>query len=244
MKNYNKFILEKKIPYQKHLCPDVWTNQVLDEKIEAKLLRIARDFYVKLELDTEIIDIQLVGSLANYNYTAGSDLDVHIIIDFADVNDDTELVMKFVDDERFIWNMKHNIVIKDHDVEMYVQDHKADFSSAGIYSLLNHKWVTLPTYSPPDVDSTDIDPKYEARASDIDKLAEISERDLDPAEAEEYYKKSYNLKLKIMKARSAGLSASGEFSIENLVFKKLRNEGKLKKLIDIIVVFYDKIYSQ
>ena len=47
-----------------------------------------------------------------------------------------------------------------------------------------------------------------------------------------------------MKARKAGLSASGEFSIENLVFKKLRAEGKIEKLIDIITTLYDKIYSQ
>ena len=47
-----------------------------------------------------------------------------------------------------------------------------------------------------------------------------------------------------MKARKAGLSASGEFSIENLVFKKLRSEGEFEKLINIISAFYDKIYSQ
>ena len=112
-------------------------------------------------------------------------------------------------------------------------------------TLLNHEWVTLPKYNPPDVDSTDIDPKYEARAFDIDKLADIADsEDLDPTESEEYYKKAYNLKIKIMKARSAGLSESGEFSIENLVFKKIRSEGKLKKLIDTIVKFYDKIYTQ
>ena len=34
-----------------------------------------------------------------------------------------------------------------------------------------------------------------------------------------------------MKSRKEGLSEEGEFSLENLVFKKLRSEGKIKKLI-------------
>ena len=48
MKNFNKFISEKKIPYQKHLCPDVWTNKKLDKDIETKLLKI--EFLIVLNI--------------------------------------------------------------------------------------------------------------------------------------------------------------------------------------------------
>lgn len=244
MKKYNKFIQENKITYQKELCPDLWEGKTLNKRIEDKLLRIARDFFEEMEFDTEILDIELVGSLANFNYNAESDIDVHIMIDFSDINDDIFLVKKAVDGQRFMWNLRHNIVIKEHDVELYIQDKNEEHISAGCYSLMNHKWIKFPSYSPPDVDTEDIEPKYDARVYDIDELNKLSESDLEPDDAELYYKKAKDLKTKIMKARKAGLTQDGEFSIENLVFKKLRKEGEIEKLINTITKLYDKIYSQ
>lgn len=244
MKNYNTFIVERKIAYQKSLCPDIWENGVIIQRIETKLLRIARDFYEELNIEAEILDIVLTGSLANFNYTSDSDLDIHIIIDFFEINEDTELVKKAIDGQRFIWNLRHNIVIKGHDIELYIQDKSEEYTSTGIYSLLNHKWVIAPKYNPPNVDTKDVDVKYDARLYDIEQLDKLSKTSLDPNEAQEYYTKAKDLKTKIMKARKSGLSSEGEFSIENLVFKKLRKNGKIKKIIDITSKFYDMIYSQ
>jgi hypothetical protein len=51
------------------------------------------------------------------------------------------------------------------------------------------------------------------------------------------------LKSRIMKMRKESLSKGGEFSAGNLVFKKLRSEGYIGKLIDTITKSYDKIYT-
>ena len=51
------------------------------------------------------------------------------------------------------------------------------------------------------------------------------------------------LKEKIMKARKDGLAKQGEFSIENLVFKRLRNTGWLERLIEAGADAYSAIYS-
>lgn len=244
MKKYKNFISEKKVSYKKELSSDIWENDILIPRIEEKLLRIARDFYKDINIDAEIKDIQLTGSMANFNYTAYSDIDVHIIINFSDINEDVDLVKKAIDGSRFIWNLRHNIVIKGHDVELYVQDDSEEHIATGLYSLMNSKWLKYPKYNPPDVDTKDVDVKYNAMIYDIDEFEKISNTKLDPNEAEEYYKKSESLKKKISKSRKEGLSESGEFSIENLVFKKLRNTGYIEKLIDIITRFYDKIYSQ
>jgi len=244
MKNFNQFINEKKIAYKKQLCPDIWEGKTLIPRIEEKLLRIARDFFSELDLETEIIDIQLVGSLANFNYTANSDIDIHIWIDFSDINEDIELVKMALDGQRFIWNMNHNIVIKGHDIEIYVQDKNDEIRSNGVYSLLNHKWLNFPKYNPPSIENKDILIKYESMAYDIDEFSKISKTKLDSEDAEQYYKKAKELKTKIVKSRRTGVSEGGEFSIENLVFKKLRSEGKIKKLVDAISKFYDMIYSQ
>ena len=244
MKNYKLFVKENKISYQKELCPHLWEGDSLIERIENKLLRIARDFYENLKLDTEIVDIQLTGSIANYNYSKQSDIDIHILIDFTDINDDVDLVKSAIDGKRFIWNLRHNIVIKGHDVELYVQDVNEPHITSGLYSLMNRKWIKKPIYNPPEVDTEDIEPKYDSRVYDIDELEKISKKDLEPSDAEMYYNKAVELKNKITKSRKDALKKGGEFSIENLVFKKLRNEGKIGKLIDIISTLYDKIYSQ
>jgi len=44
--------------------------------------------------------------------------------------------------------------------------------------------------------------------------------------------------------RKRGLEREGEFSIENLAFKVLRNTKVIEKLIDLIATSYDKIYME
>jgi predicted nucleotidyltransferase len=235
---------ERRIEYKKELCQDIWDGTTLKEKIEKKLLKLAKDFFEDMELETEIIDIHLTGSMVSFNYNAESDIDVHIVIDFKDVNEDVELVKMAVDGQRFIWNMRHNVQIKGHDVELYIMDVDEEHISNGIYSLVDKDWHKKPKYSPPDVDTKEIKPKFDARVYDILKFEKISKTDLSESEAEEYYNSTSSLKEKIMKDRKKGLHDEGEFSIENLVFKKLRKTGKFKKLLDTIGRFYDKIYSQ
>jgi hypothetical protein len=58
------------------------------------------------------------------------------------------------------------------------------------------------------------------------------------------YNHSEKVKSKIMKMRKDGLAERGEFSVENLVFKKLRNEGYIQNLIDLISRSYEKIYNE
>ena len=43
--------------------------------------------------------------------------------------------------------------------------------------------------------------------------------------------------------RKAGLEKGGEFSVENIVFKKLRNNNLLQKLKDQIKISFDKELS-
>jgi predicted nucleotidyltransferase len=69
-------------------------------------------FYGALKINAPIKDIQLTGSLANYNWTNKSDLDVHILIDFNDIDENVDLVKKALDGQRFIWNTRHKIVIE------------------------------------------------------------------------------------------------------------------------------------
>jgi hypothetical protein len=206
-------------------------------------LQIATDFYTDLKVEAPIIDIHLTGSLANFNWTEHSDLDVHVILDFTIIGDDVELVKKAVDGLRFIWNLRHPVKIQGFDVELYAQDKDEPHVASGLYSLMKDEWITVPEPSNPQIDEKDVYRKVEAFITEIEELEkEVVKSDSD--QAREVQDRISALKQKIMKARKEGLAANGEFSIENLVFKQLRNQGYLERLIDLGADAYSHIYSE
>ena len=82
--------------YNTQLNPAIWSGLVLNKEIKDKLIQVANDFYKDTELAAPIVDILFVGSLANYNWSTHSDFDLHLVINFKNVNSDTEMVEKYV----------------------------------------------------------------------------------------------------------------------------------------------------
>ena len=66
------------------LNPKIYdVDQHMHEEIRRRLLMIADDFFETLKVEwVDIQDIILTGSLANYNWSKFSDVDLHILIDF------------------------------------------------------------------------------------------------------------------------------------------------------------------
>ncbi len=258
--NFDRFCLnEDKIGsfYNDELNPKFWdkyknksgdTEWVFDALVRKKLLRIADDFYSKfgdLLGDLPIEDIQLTGSLANYNYTDKSDLDVHVLIDFSKVKSPRDVLKAAIDGVRFIWNLRHDVIIRGHDVELYLQDVNEPHTSTGLYSLKENKWIKKPQFDPPQVDEQDVNKKYEAFVSEINQLESklVTSASL-PKDAKDMYKRLERLKEKIQKMRKESLSKQGEFSVGNLTFKLLRNNGYIGKIIDLLSQAYARIYSE
>ena len=240
---YIEFILESRF-YQSELNKSFWDDFKFDEEVRLKLLRIAQDFYEDLDIDIPILDIQLTGSLANYNWTKYSDLDVHVIMDLSKINQDVELVKKALDGIRVSWNQRHPVVVRKHDVELYAQDINQLHLASGLYSLLNDKWLRQPQYNPPTVDAKDVDRKTTAYRHEI---AELNRRlnKANPEEAATILEYATALKKKISRARDEKLAhTGGEFSVENLVFKEMRNNGAYGDLIKLKSNAYSKIYSE
>ena len=231
--------------YNKTLNKKFWSeDNKFNPDIREKLLSITNDFIDKLDLDgVEIHDVTLTGSNSNYNYNDYSDLDVHVLIDFKDINEDEDLVKKALDGQRFVWNLRHNISLRDHGVEMYMQDKDEPHVASGLYSLLNNEWITEPSYDPPTIDSRDV---YKKAKTIEDDVRVLKERVLDVKgrSAKDLHDCANQLKKKISNMRKSGLEREGEFSIENLAFKVLRNTEVIGDLIDIISRSYDKIYME
>ena len=241
LKLYNSFINEGRF-YQGELNPVFWQDGQFDQETRTKLLQIATDFYTDLKVEAPIIDIHLTGSLANFNWTEHSDLDVHVLLDFSKIGEDVELVKKAMDGLRFVWNLRHPVKIKGFDVELYAQDHNEPHVASGLYSLLKGEWIIEPKADEPKIDEKDVLRKAEAYKVEIAELEkEVEQTDSD--QAREAQDRISALKQKIMKARKEGLAANGEFSIENLVFKQLRNDGFIERLINLGAKAYSHIYS-
>lgn len=230
--------------YNEVLNPKFWLHGKFNKDIRKKLLNIVEDFYGAPEDVAPIDDIQLTGSLSNFNYTKFSDLDVHILIDFSKINDDTDLVKRALDGKRFIWNLRHDIEIRGHEVELYYQDVNEPHIASGLYSLKNDKWLIKPEYNPPSIDERDVLKKSESITDMINRLGDEINNISDPNDAKKWHTYGRRLKDKISKMRTAGLKRDGEFAIENLSFKELRNNGSIGKLIKIISTAYSKIYSE
>jgi hypothetical protein len=247
MKSYvqtrTAWIAESSTYYKDQLNPKFWSNEEFDPMVRTKLLAIAQDFYEGLQLTVPVVDVQLTGSIANYTWTEYSDLDVHVILDFKSIGDDIELVKKALDGQRFIWNMRHPVIIKDHDVELYAQDENEPHVSSGLFSLMKNEWIKKPVWNEPVIDELDVKRKVEAYITEIEELEKNLQDGSTAFEARELLERVGALKTKIMKARKDGLAETGEFSVENLVFKQLRNQGWIERLIDAGAKSYSAIYS-
>ena len=233
--------LNEALEYHKELCPKIWNDQQMDPEIRQKLMTIAKDFWDSLKLTAQVIDVQLTGSLANYNWTNSSDLDVHIITDFTQVDPNTELVRKALDGQRFIWNQRHPVVIQGHDVECYVQDKSEQHISSGLFSILRQEWIVTPQFNPPQIDKKDVREKMRVIKSEF-KEAKQKLKESTGKEAKELFSYLERIKKKVMNDRKEGLVKGGEFSVENLVFKELRRDGTIEDLIDTMSQAYANIY--
>ena len=218
----------------------IWNeDDTLKDSIREDLLQIANDYLEYLEIDVDLEDVILTGSLANYNWSGYSDFDAHLIFDFKDVDKNVELVQKYLDTKEKLWKEQHEIVVSGFPVELYCQDINAGVTATGIYSLNNNEWIKKPTKQNFVPDEDLIRKKAENLMFAIDDLQEDYDNNVDYDVLMKKLKKVWK---KIKDGRQAGLDREGEFSIENLVFKLLRRNEYITKIMDIRKEAYDKQY--
>ena len=221
---------------------DFWNQPEdrLDPEIREKLLAIAQDFYDSLEVgDAQFSDITFTGSLAALNYSKFSDVDLHILVDFSDVDDKTELVREYFNAMKSVWNRLHDILIKGYEVEVYVQDINDPHEAQGLYSVLNNEWIKFPTPEKSNFDKDNVKKKAASLMDQIDRVTKL----IDEKKYEEAELYAEKLKVKIRKMRKTGLETIGAYSVENLAFKVLRRNDYLEKLSNAKREAYDSLHS-
>ena len=220
------------------LNPKIWDeDQKMKPEVKKTLLKIADDYFESLDISgVDIEDVTMTGSLANYNWSKYSDVDLHIVVDYKDIPVDEDLVQDFLKSKSSAWNKEHDVKIYGYDVELYVQDINEPHHSTGVYSILNNEWKIKPENKK--INFNDKSVKDKANML-MDRIEDLYDELID-SDYEEVIKGVDKLTDKIKKMRQSGLESGGEFSVENIVFKVLRRNGMLDRLYDIKTVAYDK----
>lgn len=199
----------------------------LRKDVAAKLSEIVEEYVDDSEIFDidDIIDAEILGSNANYNYNDTSDIDLHLIVNMSDISNNTEIVQIASNLERSEFNKHYDIEIRDLQVELYVEDVRSGAMSNGIYSLFQNEWIrkpkkeTIPDYSN--------DEEY-LRLLDqwTDEANDVLYNEKDSTNVKSFVNRLYNF-------RRISLMTDGEFAKGNLVFKQLRKSGIIEKLKDL-----------
>jgi hypothetical protein len=125
--------------------------------------------------------------------------------------------------KKALWSEQHDITIKGLPVETYIQGEDEPHHSTGVYSIVKNTWIIEPKKVKPQVDDAAVEAKKDSTMRDIETA--MLSKDL---------AKLRLVKEKITKMRKAGLARAGEWSVENLVFKILRNLGLIDQITEKI----------
>lgn len=243
----SKDISLKSFEIQDELNPKIWVNNKINSRVRLRLLDIADDFMKNLSISwVKPKDIVVTGSIANYNWSKYSDIDLHIILDYKKVYKKQEFVEDYFDAKKEIWKRDHeNLTIYGFPVEVYVQDVNSDNESTGVYSIEKNKWIIEP--SP--IQDVKINSKYvkvyaAKIITQIDKLDKICKEEKDNIKIEKASKQIKKIFDKLKGIRKEGLKSKyGEMSSGNIIYKIIRRMGYLDKIWDNINNTYNKINS-
>ena len=113
---------------KKTLNPEIWNDvdtvdPVLKPNIRAALLSIASEFMEFLSEDLFVDDVRFTGSLANFNWSKFSDIDLHVLVDFSQFDpEDREVYKELFQLKKTLFNSTHNITVKGYEVELKLKE--------------------------------------------------------------------------------------------------------------------------
>lgn len=197
------------------LNPNLFDNNSgeMYNDVRVRLCEIADMFVENIQEDEvpiKVYDYWLVGSNAAYNYSPESDIDVHIIVDMKETKVNPYLLRLLYDYIKSSFNDKYDIMVKGHEVELYLEDIETSAVTNGIYSLKQAKWIKQPEKQE--------EREYNIEDSELYSIVYDKYINLRDEDAEEFLDNLYVM-------RKESLVADGEFGEGNLVFKQFRNNG-------------------
>lgn len=220
----------------------------LSHEARFTLIDIANDFWKFVNINwVEPKRIILTGSICNYNWSEKSDIDLHLVVDFKEIDEKTEFVKDYLDAKKNEWNNQHeHLKIFDFPVELYVQDIDEMPESGGIYDVEDDSWIKAPKKN----DIKTIGPEKYSIKDKAAKLMTIIDDMIDAvhsAKDKNHIKgisdDAEHLWKRIKDMRKSSLEKHGESGMGNITYKALRRSGYLDKLFSLRSFIYDRLNS-
>jgi hypothetical protein len=216
-----KFKIEDAINFHDEYNPWLFDGDKLKPTIKRQLETIADDFVEFMGIpDLAIEDIIITGSNVAYTYTSHSDIDLHLLVDFAKLPE-SDVYRELFNAKKSLYNDTYEITIRDIPVEVYVQDTAQSHTSLGEYSLYKDMFTRIPTKKRANLDEI-------SAASKFERLEQLA---LEGLKSDDIEKVNGVLSI-IKRYRQSGLDNKGEFGPENLAFKAVRSKGYFQALFD------------
>jgi len=218
-----KFKIEDAINFHDELNPLLFDeDNKLKPEVKKQLDIIVDDFIEYMGLpDLAVEDVIITGSNVAFTYTPHSDIDLHLMVDFAELPE-SDVYKELFNAKKSLYNDTYDITIRDIPVELYVQDTAQAHHSLGEYSLMQDKFTRFPKKQRANLDEISTEHKFE-------RLEELCLKGLKSKNIDQV-----NNVLDIIKRyRQAGLDQKGEFGPENLAFKAIRSKGYFQALFDL-----------
>lgn len=212
-------LLFESIEVHDTLNPKLYNGMEMKQEVFDKLTEIYKEFLDFIDIPLNIVDVEVVGSNASYNYNENSDIDLHIIVNSEVTYVEPTILRQLYNDRKGAFNRDYDITVEGIPVELYIEDVNDGNATNGRYSLLEQRWIVEPQpihYDIPDI-SQDL-MSYQEKCSEL--LASDNAE-----EVRQFINDLYML-------RKLGLAESGEAGVGNLVFKELRSMNMLQDLKD------------
>ena len=218
-----KFKIEDAINFHDELNPLLFDeNNKLKPNIKKQLEIITDDFIEYMGIpDLAVEDVIITGSNVAFTYTPHSDIDLHLLVDFAELPE-SDVYKELFNAKKSLYNDTYDITVREIPVELYVQDTAQAHTSLGEYSLMQDKFTRFPSKQRANLDEISAEHKFE-------RLEELCIEGLKSNDIE----KVNNVLSIIKRYRQAGLDQKGEFGPENLAFKAIRSKGYFQALFDL-----------
>ena len=199
------------------LNPAIWDNGMLKSEIKEKILALVEEFQSTLDVPLHVLDVEIVGSNASYNYTDKSDVDVHIITNFDDYGYPQEFIQAAMNSFKANFNKAYDVDYKGFNVELYVENVNSTPTTNGVYSVIQDKWIKEPKKL--EAIEVELEPALTEYRQKIDSALKSGSAEEINAIIDELY---------VMRRNS--LLVDGETGAGNLIFKQIRNDGLLDGL--------------
>ena len=218
-----KFKIEDAINFHDELNPLLFDeNNKLKPNIKKQLEIITDDFIEYMGIpNLAVEDVIITGSNVAFTYTPHSDIDLHLLVDFAELPE-SDVYKELFNAKKSLYNDTYDITVRGIPVELYVQDTAQAHTSLGEYSLMQDKFTRFPSKQRANLDEISAEHKFE-RLEEL-CIEGLKSKDID---------KVNNVLSIIKRYRQAGLDKKGEFGPENLAFKAIRSKGYFQALFDL-----------